>query len=76
MKTTDKQIKIKKTLGMLKRRTKRGVNSLEAISLIDSPRVAARIYDLKKLGYRISSVREEWKGRPSVRYTLIGGYNE
>jgi hypothetical protein len=56
---------------MLTRRMKKGVNSLEAINIVNTPRIAARIYDLKKMGYKISSIKEYYHGRPSTRWYLL-----
>ena len=61
---------IQKTLDNLRAYGNKGCHSFVLMKLVGSTRVAARIEDLKKRGYRITSVPEEMDGTTGCRYFL------
>ena len=63
----------KKTLEILKERGSRGIHSFELNEAVGTFRCAARIRDLKNVGYNITSVREKLGDAYGARYTLVTG---
>lgn len=59
------------TLQILQTAGPRGVHSFDLMRMINSPRAGARICDLKKKGYSISSVSEKKGDAIGVRYFLV-----
>lgn len=62
---------VKKTLQILQECGNKGIHSFQLNHLVGTTRSAARINDLKKLGYQIESKFEELNGCRGVRYFLI-----
>lgn len=60
-----------KTLEILRERGTRGIHSFHLNFLVGTIRAAARINDLKKQGYAISSTPEKMGHTWGVRYTLL-----
>lgn len=60
-----------KTLSILQQRGTRGIHSFELNHLVGTTRSAARIKDLKDLGYTISSIPEKYGDAIGVRYSLV-----
>lgn len=64
-----KRTKLNKTLDALKN-APYGIHSFDLMKVAGTTRVAARINDLKKMGYSISSKRETLHGVEGCRYKL------
>ena len=71
MKLTD----LKLTLKLLQERGAKGIHSFELMSLVGTNRAAARIRDLRKLGYIIESKSEKRGESNGCRYTLATHQN-
>lgn len=65
-----------KTLEILKLAGNRGIHSFELNRLVGTIRAGARIYDLKKQGYSISSLPEKLGDAVGVRYFLNSPYTQ
>ncbi len=61
---------LKKTLDTLRAYGKKGCHSFILMKLVGSTRVAARVDDLQKQGYHITSIYEDLDGTPGCRYFL------
>ena len=46
------------------------ITDLQALNRLGVRRLAARIYDLRRVGWRIDTVREKHKGGSHARYIL------
>ena len=66
---------LKQTLRLLQERGRGGIHSFELMKLVGTNRAAARIRDLRKLGYIIESVPEKRGDSNGVRYTLATQQN-
>lgn len=62
---------IAKTLEILQKSGQRGIHSFELNNAIGTTRAAARIQDLKNLGYVISATHEKYGDSWGVRYFLL-----
>ena len=58
------------TLEVLQHAGSNGIHSFDLIRMVNSPRAIARICDLKKKGYSITSVSEKKGNAIGVRYFL------
>lgn len=58
------------TLDILKHAGEKGVHSFDLNRQVGTIRAGARIYDLKKMGYKISSKSEKMGDAVGVRYFL------
>jgi len=63
---------VTKTLTLLKAAGKVGVHSFDLGDTIGTWRVAARVRDLKNMGYKINGIRERKGNAWGVRYILYG----
>ncbi len=63
------------TLKLLQERGNNGIHSFELMSTVGTNRAAARIRDLRKLGYIIDSKYEKRGDSHGVRYTLAAQQN-
>lgn len=59
-----------KILELLKQRGEKGLHSFEIVRLVATIRGAARIYDLKKQGHKITSIPEKLGDAIGTRYFL------
>ena len=66
---TDKQ----RVLKILEQASDKGIHSFDLMKLANTPRVAARVRDLKEEGYDIASEPEKMGDSVGTRYTLVGG---
>ena len=57
-------------LQLLQERGEKGLHSFEIVQLVHTIRGAARIHDLKKQGYKITSIPESRGNAVGVRYFL------
>ena len=65
------QTDVKKTLRTLIEAGSRGVHSFDLGNMIGTIRIAARVCDLRKQGYKITSKTETKGNARGVRYTLL-----
>lgn len=61
---------VRKTLETLQQSGKAGVHSFDLNHIVGTTRAAARIQDLKELGYTITAISEVKNGCRGVRYFL------